>query len=241
MNYDAGDLSNLAKAVKERPRPTTTMNVGPYVGLGETIHEVAYRVPTKREQDLAYVGALEYVAKLAAKNHAAKDNPNLLNDAMGAFIIAEGCRRAADPEKMPTWPGGEFVIDNLTPDQIAANVRILNQVRDRESPTPTRIEMQTVDDYAERYTKLEGTDYADIELAAHEHSFLVHLYLLTLSRLGQARAERDALQRALGELQDKAAERELPVDEVIAIGGADGESSQRDDAGGSTGAPSSSD
>jgi hypothetical protein len=191
-SYDLGDsdeLSNIAKAVKARPRPIHEHDVGRLLGLGETVNRVAIRVPTKREQDLALIGAHEYVDRLSEKVSSAKNDPEILVDAKAAFIVAEACRRAADPEKMPTWPGGMWIHENLTSDQIATLLHIVNQVRWRESPTPLAIDDDLLEARIKFAAEAAHTDLPDMALSELSHAVLVQMFIMTASKLHELRAE----------------------------------------------------
>ncbi len=193
------ELSELAQAVLARPRKTYEFDIGPYVGLGERVGTIAVRVPTKREQDLALVGAHEYIAKLADKNDRIKDDPEILLDTKAAFIVATACRRASNPDKMPAWPSGGFIHEHLTADQIAVCLNIVNQVRAKDSPTPTAIDSQIVDALSVRYATMAETDLPDLEVAAMPHSYLVQLYIMTCAKLEESRARVAELENAIAQ------------------------------------------
>jgi len=188
---DASDLSEIAALVQKRQRRTYEHDVGPYVGLGETVAKIAIRVPTKREQDLALAGAHEYVARLAEKTPKLADDPEILFDTKAAFIVAASCRRASNPDKMPAWPSGGWLHENLTSDQIAVLLRLVNEVREKKSPVPMRIDDTQVEAFANMIAASDGTNLPDMALAAQSHAFVVQLYILTVNKLNELRKRTD--------------------------------------------------
>lgn len=186
---DPTELSEIARAILARQRKTYEFDVGPYVGLGETVSKIAVRVPTKREQDIALVGAHEYVAQLSAKTPAVKDDPEILLDAKAAFIVAVACRRAEEPEKMPAWPSGGWLSENLTSDQISVLLNLVNQVRAKESPTPTQISEEQIEAFIAMAALASGTELPDIALAGLPQVYVVQLFVMTAMKLAEARKQ----------------------------------------------------
>lgn len=126
--------SPLAKALLEAVanRKTYVHDVSGILGLG---HKIAVRAPTKGEQDAAIVKARKYVRELTGEDKEAAEDNDILTDAKAAAIVQAAVRYAGEgaaPGMHPAFPSVEFVIRNLTPDQIAALLNLVNEARAME-------------------------------------------------------------------------------------------------------------
>lgn len=179
------ETSPEGKVILGRTRRYEEVDIGDIVGVASL--PVKIRVPTKREQDLALVGALAYVAKISKETPSAQNSEELLNDAMGGFIISTAFRSMTEPEKWAVWASGEMVHSEMTSDQIGALVHLLNQVRAKQGPYPDDLNDERVEAFVTLASVASETDLPDMALAKMSHSYLVQLYILTACRLADLR------------------------------------------------------
>jgi hypothetical protein len=192
----AEETSELFEAIKARPRKVYRFPANDLVGLsGDKIHEVAVRVATKREQDLAVAGAHAYVAKLAEKNPRVADDPDVLLDAKSCYILATVLRDPARPDKMPLFPTGETIAERLSTEQIAALVSVANQVRRQEAPDPDELNDETLETVLSICSAAVGTELPEAVLARFSR---VKLEQLTIRMAVELEAARKALAASEG-------------------------------------------
>jgi len=179
------ELSPIAAAIKARPRVAHAFEVQGYLSLGSEVRRVRIRVPTKREQDLAVAGAHEYVSKLGDK---AATDPDVLLDAKNAFIVATAVRDDAQPDKLPAFPSGGWVVENMTAEQIGALVNLINEVRKHENPGGWIIDDATVEAIASVCAATAESDFPEKALADKSREFLSTVVVLLAIKLAAARA-----------------------------------------------------
>lgn len=185
--------SPLGEAIKALPRRFYEYEVQGYFALGHDVRKVAIRVPTKREQDLALLGAAKYVEKLAEGTPALANDPDVVQDAKSAFIVAACCFDPSSPDMMPVWPTGNVVSEDVTPDRIAVLVRFINEVRAKDGPVKIELDSDRVEAIARAAAVGADTDVPDDMLASLPHPYLVQLYIMTAVKYQAAKRELEAL------------------------------------------------
>ena len=191
--------SKLAEQIRARPRKVHVYDVAPFMCMGETRARVAIRIPTKKEQDRALVGAHQYMVKRAGATPSVINDPEIMQDAKSAFIVAECCFEAdrADGDVMPLWPTGNEVSEDLSTDEIAVLVNLVNEVRAKLGPTPHEITEEQVEAFARVCSVGAGTTKPDEVLTPLPHYFVVQLAILFAVRLAEARQTVDDQAKAL--------------------------------------------
>jgi len=200
--------SPTGAAISGRLRPLHVFDVAPFLCMTETKARVAIRMPRMREQNRAIDGAKAHVAKRAKDNPAVALDPQIEDDARLAYLVS-ACAFEADRTdglELPLWPTGEDVISDLTVDEIAVFVYLINEVRAKLGPNPESIEDEKVEAYASMAALLGATDKPDEMLTPLRHAYLVQLYILTAVKLAEARQEIAEHARALEALSEAAAE-----------------------------------
>jgi hypothetical protein len=194
------ERSKLGQLIKALPRKSHDFAVERMFAMGDEVQKIAIRVPRKREQDAALDSARKYVAKMLEKGEKPEDAPEFFEDAKAAAIVAVCC---LDPEQdmLPVWPTLDVVTEDLTPDQIGVLVRLINEVRAKDGPTPDLLDDERVEAFATMAGLAASTDTPDSLLTPLPHPYLVHLYILTAIKLAAARAELDAV-RAPAEVSE---------------------------------------
>ena len=187
------EISPVFEAKKSAKRTLVEYDIAPLLCLGEKVAKVAIRVPTKREQDLAWQRAHSYVDRLADGRESVSKNTDVLQDALAAHIVAMACRDPARPDKMPSFPDGAALGDVATPDEIAALLRLVLLVKAKHGPSPDTIDSERVEAFATMCAVGADGDGPDVVLAALPHAYLSQLYVLTCVKLAEARAEIEAL------------------------------------------------
>ena len=143
MNVETTAAIPLLEALRARPRKMHEFDVAALLGFGgEEVHKVWIRVATKREQDLALVGAHNYVAKLAKDGAAIASDPDVMLDAKNAYILSAVI---LDAKGNPVWPAGDIMMSMLSTESIAALLALSNQVRRIESPDPEEMSEAEID------------------------------------------------------------------------------------------------
>lgn len=147
-----------------------------------------FRVPTKVEQDRALAGAHRYVSKMLKENPEQVNDPDLLQDAKAAFIVAEMVRQSGS--KLPHFNDGEHVTELLSADQIRDLVHLCNVVRAKESGDPDELNDELIE--ALVITLAEGADSELPErlMAGKSFGFSVQLNVLLACKLQEERAKR---------------------------------------------------
>jgi hypothetical protein len=136
---DQPHKSALALAIEHyaQNRPVDIFEVDGLLGIADKkIARIGIRVPTKAEQDAAWVGAHKYVAEVAAGVDSARGDRELLQDAQAAHIVFAFARDAEDP-KHPAFPGPKWLCQNLEAERIAYLINLCNEVRAKRSPSPS--------------------------------------------------------------------------------------------------------
>jgi hypothetical protein len=177
----------LSAAMKSTTRRLYDYDLGPMIGLQTGVAK--FRVPTKREQDRAVAGAYDYAKKLTETNEKAAEDPDIISDAKSAFIVFEASRDASDPEKFPAFYAPSWMMDNMTADQIAVMVNIVNEVRRKESPGPGIVDDEMVEQVATLCADHASDEIPQLALSNMNREVLSHLVVLLSLKLAEARAE----------------------------------------------------
>lgn len=182
------ERSPLGKLIKAQPRKTYEFSVDKFVALGDEVYKIAIRVPRKREQDSALDSARKYVARMLDKGEKPEDAAEFFQDAKCAAIVAVCC---LDPKQdmLPVWPNIDVVCEDLTSDQIAILVRLIEEVRAKELPYSNAIDDDRVEAFAMMAAATANTDMPDEILTPLPHPHLVGLYIMTALKLQEARSE----------------------------------------------------
>jgi len=185
--------SKFALAVEARPRRAYEFDVGGFFGLGGLpIHKIAIRVAVKSEEDVAIVSAYDYLTKAGATaDSGARTDADILNDAKAIEVLFRCCQRAepGDPAKnVPSdeaqgyrysaFPGPEWMRNNLTTDQLATILNLVNEVRVKEGPLKLDIDLATVRALAQGCDALADTDTPDVLLAPCSREWLAQAFVL---------------------------------------------------------------
>jgi hypothetical protein len=142
-------LTAFAQAVKDLNdnRKVVPMDVFGFWGLAEKpIPKLGIRVPTKFEQDRAWVGAHRYVQEMTTGCESAKNDDELLQDARTAFIAFEFCRELElqddgswKPTGYPAFPGPKWMVENIDTDRLGVLLNLVGSVRASLAPAPTAL------------------------------------------------------------------------------------------------------
>lgn len=183
------EVSTLLTALRARPRKVHEFPVSGLLGFGnETLHKVAIRVPTHAETVAALDQAHRWVAKQCDKNPRALDDPEIVQDAKAAAIVAMACRDPARPEKMPIWPTAEVLSEQCTPDQIASLLALVNYVRRVDGPSPQDLSAELVDSVVTMCAGVDQ-DIAAAFLARFGREELCQLIIQLCLRVAAPKAE----------------------------------------------------
>ena len=211
---DEKHVSSAAHALLAKKRSAFEYDVSSIFGLEDGKMQVRIRVPTKREQDIAFVGAHAYVARAVEKTPVAKDDPDILDTSKAAYIVALACRDNDEPERLPAFATGEWVQETMTADQIGPLLALVNRTRAKESGDPIEITQVQIDAALEFVVSNAGTDTAEIGLTKFTHHYLVVLHMATAAALHEAR---EKLLTVTAKLRD--AEEQLAVAQSTAAVG----------------------
>lgn len=179
-------LSPLAEAISKRTRTLYEFDVSEVFKV--TGNRVKIRVVTKAEQDMALVGAHKYAAAKAADMPDAARDPDLLDDAKSAFVAFAACRDADEPDKFPAFPAPQWMLENLTTDEVAYLVNLMNEVRTKESPSPMSISDEMIDGIAELCAANVSSEIPEKVLAAFTREYLTHVVVMMSARNAELRA-----------------------------------------------------
>jgi hypothetical protein len=195
------ERSAIGKLLAAQPRKTYEYEINGFFAFKEPVSKIAIRVPTKREQDMAMSSARTYVKKYLEKNEAPENIPEFTQDAMSAAIVATCC---LDPsqEMLPVWPTIDVVCEDLTADRIGVLVRLVNEVRAKDGPTPIEIDDDRVEAMANLAAATSGTEASGELLAPIAHTYLVHLYMLTAVKYVNAMDEIRSLTSSIDALKN---------------------------------------
>jgi len=157
--------------------------------LGKT-DKIAVRAPTKGEQDAALIKARKYVRELVGDDKDAGEDADIMTDAKAAAIVQAAVRYAGDgakPGVHPAFPSVEFVIRNLTPDQIAALLNLVNEARAQEPGGQRPITPDDVENIVEAVAKTPEPMTAHAVLATMSRESLSAALVLVCLKLDAAR------------------------------------------------------
>ncbi len=157
--------SALAKLIAAKAPAYFDYPVRDILGL-DSDTKLKIRVSPKGEQDAALVEAHRYI-----KRPAVASDDEIVLDAKNSFILAVACRDESDPDSVPAFPSGEWLMAHLTTYQIAS---LLNAYRDATKRTGHALD-DVSDEALEALVELCGqldADRAYAALASATHSFM---------------------------------------------------------------------
>lgn len=192
-------LYGIAAEIAKRVRRLHEFDVGPAFKLAT--NKIKIRVATKAEQDIALVGAHRYAETKAKDAPSAAQDQDLLGDAKSAFVVFASCRDFETPEKMPAFMAPEWMMDNLTADEIAYLLNLVNEVRTAESPAPKDLSDAVVEDLIGLCAENAGNDIPEAVLAHMSREYLTSLAVLISMKLVDARHALDVLTCPPSEIQ----------------------------------------
>jgi hypothetical protein len=137
---DEENRSELSKAIAERPDPVTIIEVGGFFGLGnKPIHKIAFRICNKGEENDAVIKSHKWLLERAGELKAITEDDDIMLDLKNVHIMFAACRRAEEGDEeqgymYPAFPGPQWMMDNITTDQLAALLNVYNDVRHKSQP-----------------------------------------------------------------------------------------------------------
>lgn len=138
--------SDLVKAIETRKRPLHEFDLDGILGLGgQPITKIKIRRPVKSELTKAVAGAAKAVDEIAGQSKSAKDDPDLYSDVKSCWALHAACRDFNDPESWPAFPSPQWMMDNMTSEELAVLLNYYTEVvrRDgiiKEDVTPDDLE-----------------------------------------------------------------------------------------------------
>jgi len=179
--------SELARAIEARERPTMVFDVSGFMGLGgNSIRQIAIRIPTKLEQDRALAGAHKYVQELAGDIEQVKSDEEILQDTKGAFIAFEFCRDVTNPN-YPAFPGPKWMCQHLETERIGVLINLANEARAKLGPAPETIDDERIDQIIEACTKTAGSSIPETMMATFPREVLTQLVVLLSLKVSELR------------------------------------------------------
>jgi hypothetical protein len=185
--------SALAKAIEQRERKLHVFEVNNFFGLGDKpILRIAIRVPTKAEEDKAVVQAHAYVnTKATGDSESARTDHDLLNDAKVAAVLHSACfvppeEGSASRVLYQAFPGGQWMRDNLTADQLGVLFHHLLEVKRADSPLATAIDYDTTEALARACWMAADSDIPEAMLSKCDRDYLTQSFVLLSVKLAEA-------------------------------------------------------
>jgi hypothetical protein len=179
-------VSEFAAGLKERSdsREVVEFDVNGFFGPGKKpLPKVGIRVPTKAEQDRAWIQSKAYVESLCKDVESAKNDEELLQDARAAFIVNEVCRDVNDP-KYPAFPSGKYLCENASTDQIAMLLNLHTEVR--ANSNGNKLVLSDSDVFvmaADCVVAAKEGDVPEASLAMYSREFLARAFVILSKKL----------------------------------------------------------
>lgn len=143
---DQEPLSPLAELIAKRERKHYTFDAADFMSKSNIKGEYRMRVPTVIEQDTALLECMRTIQKVTAGTDLAND-PDMLNNRKAAHILHQICRRA--DRDLPLFPSADWMIRNLTADELAVLLNTYYEVARLESPIASELSTETVEALAQ--------------------------------------------------------------------------------------------
>jgi hypothetical protein len=170
-------LSPLAKALKERVRNQVEFDAESFLMAGTLASKQVVRMQqaTVAELDAAQINAREYVAKRGEDS-----NSDRYDNARNAYIIADVCR---DEKDQCIFPGGAFVLETMTPDEVGVLANLYFEVCRMQGPGCYEISDELVRDIAAICHAARDHDFPNTALARYVGSPSVPILKELIMRL----------------------------------------------------------
>jgi hypothetical protein len=214
-------MSELAQVLSTRKPTYFEYRVEDLIGCpivgpnGKPIETVKVRLGRKAEQDRALVEAHKYVRKMTIETPHAAADPDILDDAKSACIIATVFRDTDAPDAMPAFPTGEWVMRNMTTFQIGRFVNAYADVLRRTGEVRSDVDDGAVEALASISAHLEP-ERAFSALLGATREYLAECLILVSRKLDQSRGDLDAALARLDELDPPKAEAEAETAAPVA-------------------------
>jgi hypothetical protein len=180
------EKSEIALAIEQRERKLHEFDVEGFFGLGgKKIPKLAIRVLTKFEENQAIVAAHANSKEWARGDNDARADADLLDDLKLKEALRRACFVAGVATKgghpIQAFPGGRWMEQNLTTEQLAVLHNLLLEARKSESPMLWEIKMQDVLSLAEGCAKTCGSDMPEAMLSVCSREYLTTAFTLLAS------------------------------------------------------------
>lgn len=191
-------MNRLASLIFSRVRRMHMFDVAGFFNLrGDTIPQLAIRVPLKGEQDRAIDAAHEAISKRVTATESAKSDTDITTDLKNLYLVWAACFDTTVKQKPdgsgtyhdPAFPSPDWMRDNLKTDEIAVLLNLLNLARAEEGPEPQTCDDITVETFVDMVTEADTTEVAAALLASCGREFCVELFLRASKKLVAARAD----------------------------------------------------
>lgn len=220
---DETPKSAFQEAIEARfaDRKEHAFDVDGYFGLGlKPVPTVGIRALTKMDE----IHAIDEAYKLAKKlcnEQEAREHPAVFEDIKLTCMVFRAARAVGTSSKYsyPAFGGPEWMLRNMTGDQIGAMTHLANTVKRRESPTPVDITDENVEALATALSASAGKSTADVILAGIVDRDDLNYFIVAISdKLMTARADLVAYVKEQ-EAKEAAAQADAPDpdDQAIAL------------------------
>lgn len=175
--------SEIAAAIEQRERKLYEFDVGGFFSLGDRpVPRLAIRALTKSEENAALVAAHALAKEWARGDADTRSDADLLDDLKLKEALQRACFVAGKTTKgghpIQAFPGGRWMEDHFTTEQIAVLHNLLLEVRRAESPLLWSIELADVMALAEGCAKTRDSDMPEALLASCSREYLTAAFTL---------------------------------------------------------------
>lgn len=211
-------VSPIAAAINARLRKVYEFDISGFFHLdGAAIPKIGVRVPNKGEQDGAILRAHADITKFTKDAETARNDEDIVRDRKLVHIIQKAFLDPApkpdpadptNPKKAfyyPAFESPQWIVDNLTTEQIGTLINLLNAVRAKESSEPEVLDDTTVDTFHNMAVGPASSEVVGEFLAGCGREFVIQLYVVEAIRLHAARAEAGVLMAEIEALKAKLA------------------------------------
>ena len=189
MSKKEVELSDIAKAIKERPREVFELEVQNIFGLGHNaIKKVGFRVCSKEEEFNAVIAAHRWLKEKASDVPAVNTDDDIILDLKSIFVMFEACRRAEDGDKdagymYPAFPGPEWMRKTFTTDEIAELLNNYNAVKRQVKPDLYSFNFDKLDELIEETATDHESQVPEAVLSIVSREWLVQAFVVMARRI----------------------------------------------------------